>query len=472
MPRTDRHFALVTGALAGLLSFMPAPAVRAAGVAGVAAPAPAVPFIADDYPQALAQARARKLPIFLEAWAPWCHSCRSMQAYVYTDAKLAPYAGRFVWLAIDTEKPGNAATVAKFPVGAWPSMYVIDPQSETVRFRWTGSATIEQLLHFLEEAGAKPASQRPEAAKAADAAAAGAATVTLADADRLYGAADWPAAATAYATVLAQAPAQWAALPRVADAYLFSLQMADRGAECARAARELLPRIAGSPSSASVASVGLDCAVGLDAGAPGRGAAIAELERGARAALADSRLGLAADDRSGLYISLIGAREDAKDEAGKKALAGEWIALLESAAASAPTPAARAVFDSHRLSAYLEVGEPQRAIAMLDASERDFPGDYNPPARLAVAYRALKDYPRALAASDRALAKAYGPRRLGILRTRARIQDESGDRAAGRATLEATLAEAQALPPGQVSERTLAALRGEIAALAAAPSAQ
>ncbi len=25
----------------------------------------------DDYPQALSRARARKLPIFAEAWAPW-----------------------------------------------------------------------------------------------------------------------------------------------------------------------------------------------------------------------------------------------------------------------------------------------------------------------------------------------------------------------------------------------------------------
>jgi hypothetical protein len=36
-----------------------------------AEPRPAVPFIADDYPGALAQARAKKLPIFVEAWAPW-----------------------------------------------------------------------------------------------------------------------------------------------------------------------------------------------------------------------------------------------------------------------------------------------------------------------------------------------------------------------------------------------------------------
>jgi hypothetical protein len=36
-----------------------------------AEPRPAVPFIADDYPGALAQARTKKLPIFVEAWAPW-----------------------------------------------------------------------------------------------------------------------------------------------------------------------------------------------------------------------------------------------------------------------------------------------------------------------------------------------------------------------------------------------------------------
>ena len=113
-----------TARLAAFAALLLSVQLSAAAVAAGAA----VPFIDDDYPQALAQARARNLPIFLEAWAPWCHSCRSMQAYVYTDAKLKPFADRFVWLAIDTEKPGNAATVAKFPVGAWPSMYVIDPR--------------------------------------------------------------------------------------------------------------------------------------------------------------------------------------------------------------------------------------------------------------------------------------------------------------------------------------------------------
>ena len=30
-----------------------------------------LPFIDDDYPKALAQARAHKVPIFIEASAPW-----------------------------------------------------------------------------------------------------------------------------------------------------------------------------------------------------------------------------------------------------------------------------------------------------------------------------------------------------------------------------------------------------------------
>ena len=30
-----------------------------------------LPWVEDDYPKALAQARAKKAPIFVEAWAPW-----------------------------------------------------------------------------------------------------------------------------------------------------------------------------------------------------------------------------------------------------------------------------------------------------------------------------------------------------------------------------------------------------------------
>lgn len=33
--------------------------------------APVLPFIADDYPRALAEAKDKRLPLFIESWAPW-----------------------------------------------------------------------------------------------------------------------------------------------------------------------------------------------------------------------------------------------------------------------------------------------------------------------------------------------------------------------------------------------------------------
>jgi len=38
---------------------------------GITASAAALPFIEDDYATALAQARERNVPLFIEAWAPW-----------------------------------------------------------------------------------------------------------------------------------------------------------------------------------------------------------------------------------------------------------------------------------------------------------------------------------------------------------------------------------------------------------------
>ena len=45
----------------------------------------------------------------------------------------------FVWLAIDTEKPENAAFKRKFPVEALPTFLVLDPKTETAALRARGS---------------------------------------------------------------------------------------------------------------------------------------------------------------------------------------------------------------------------------------------------------------------------------------------------------------------------------------------
>jgi tetratricopeptide (TPR) repeat protein len=102
---------------------------------------------------------------------------------------------------------------------------------------------------------------------------------------------------------------------------------------------------------------------------------------------------------------------------------------------------------------------------MLEASARDVPKDYNPPARLAVAYKEMKRWDDALAAADRALALGSGPRMLRILGTRAEVLLAKGDRAGARATLERALEAAQDMPAGQRSERTIAAVRKRLDAL-------
>jgi hypothetical protein len=39
--------------------------------ADASGPKAVLPFAEDDYPGAMKQAKAKKLPVFIEAWAPW-----------------------------------------------------------------------------------------------------------------------------------------------------------------------------------------------------------------------------------------------------------------------------------------------------------------------------------------------------------------------------------------------------------------
>ena len=382
-----------------------------------------------------------------------------MRANVFTDASLTRQAGRYVWLAMDTEKARNAALKKRLGIQAIPTYFIIDPADEHVALRWVGGATTTQLQKLLDEGGTAAASARPpgRASSPADQA--------LARADRFYGAGDYAAAATAYHEALAAAPAAWPRYARAVEALSFALSQTGQNEAIVTLARAAYPRLEGTVSVASLASSALDAALELPDSVANRATTVTEFERRCREVLADPKLVLAGDDRSGVYIALLDARKDAKDDAGARGVAGEWATMLEGEAARAKTPEGRAVYDSHRVSAYLELGQPERAIPMLEASERDLPGDYNPPARLAVAYRAMKRWPEALAASDRAFAKSYGPRQLGMYQARADIYLGLADTTGARRTLASAIAFADSLPPGQRSESTLATLRKRLEGL-------
>ena len=75
-----------------------------------------------------------------------------MKAYVYTDASLGRYAGRFVWLSINTEDQKNAPFLKRFPIPALPTILVLDPKRDEVELRFVGGATVPQLKKLLDEA--------------------------------------------------------------------------------------------------------------------------------------------------------------------------------------------------------------------------------------------------------------------------------------------------------------------------------
>ena len=258
------------------------------------------------------------------------------------------------------------------------------------------------------------------------------------------------------------APADWPQRAHAAESVLYTLAQVDSSERCAKLALEQLPGVRHGASAGNVAASGLDCALALPANHAERAKLIATLEGAGREIAADRSVPMSADDRSGLYIELLSARDDANDSVGHRATALQWSAFLDGEAAKAKTPEERTVFDPHRLSAYLDLGQPERAIPMLQQSQKDFPDDYNPSARLAIAYNAMKRYDDALAASDRAFARVYGPRQFTMWRTRIDILLGKGDREGARAAAQSALAAAQAMPDGQRSELTIASFKKKV----------
>ncbi len=375
-----------------------------------------------------------------------------MKAYVYTDASLERYAGRFVWLSINTENAKNAPFLKQFPIPALPTMLVL--ADDRVQLRYVGGVAIQNLRKLLDE------SEETFRAHAVSA------TIALmVDADRAAARGDHAESAKLYENVMKSAPKAWKSYGRAAESLMFALSMSDQNEQCASRAIEIFPRVRGTAAAASAAATGLSCAAALPKDHAKRVAWLDTLEKATREVFDDPKIAMSDDDRSGLYIALIEARDAAGDDAGVAGLTREWSEFLDGAAAKAKTPEQRTVYDSHRLSAYLELGMPEKAIPMLEQSERDFPDDYNPPARLALAWKAMKEYDKALAASDRAMAKIEGPRRLTVLSARADIYAAKGDANLAKEAVRQAIDYAKALPEGQRSERRIASLEKRLAAM-------
>lgn len=376
-----------------------------------------------------------------------------MRAFVFTDESLKRHAGRFVWLSMDGEKAKNAPLRRRLSLPGFPSFFVVDPKDERVAFRWVGGFSLAQLPHLLDAGEVAVRGGRTPLDR------------LLVHADSLAAVGEDSTAAIAYREVLRLAPAAYEPATRALESLVFALSQSGQHAACAALAVERLGELPRGLSAANIAVTGLDAATSLDAGHPQRAAWIATLEAATRSFAEDTTVAMSGDDRSGLWITLIETRDDADDSLGSRAATEAWSACLDREAARAKTPEQRTVYDSHRLSAYVSLGHAERALPMLEQSARDFPDDYNPPARMAIAYKELKRWDEARAASDRALAMVYGPRALVVYRTRCDIEMGRGDKPAARAVLQRAIAAAEALPDGQRSSGAIADLKKRLAAL-------
>lgn len=428
------------------------PSTPAASTASASPPAPApapprLTFIENDIPAATKQAMSAHKALFVDAWAVWCHTCSSMRHTVLDQPALAALAERVVFASVDTDRPENAAFLDRYAVTVWPTFFMIDPESGKLLGYWPGAASLRELRGFVTDSldaldRLREKKLPPDSPLA-----------RLIAAKHAQASHDYSLAAKRYAALIASAPKSW---PRRSEALLGwvqSLFQSDGGAKCARTGVKHLSGVEGAAMPADYCYYTLACAKHVHG--PERkkllGAVVARL----RELTAHPPPGASADDRA----DALGILSDALVAVGDRKAAGaasrKRLSILEQAAAAAPTPEAASTYDDGRAGAYVALGRADDAIALLEKREKQLPDSFEPPARLASVFADLERWKEALAAIDRALAHAYGPRALRYLALKARIQHALGDNKGRIATLELEVKGYKALARGQANAARL-----------------
>jgi tetratricopeptide (TPR) repeat protein len=393
--------------------------------------APVAPrFRHDGYEAARAEARQRGLPLFVDVWASWCHTCMSMKEFVLTDPALSPLADAFVWLSLDSERPDSAPFLDRFKSTSLPTLWVIDPATQAPLLKWIGAATASELALVLADARTSAGGASP-----ADAALNGEATALWLRGNRESAAGHPDQAIHLYRSALELGKSGWSKRALAVETLSMRLDERDLDAESFELAKREAPSLPKNTSLLNLLINGISAGARLPVDARTGLAPLIEL--GIRS-VSDPELRVLVDDRSSLYMKLVEVL--AKDDPTRsQRLAVQWSELLDREAARAKTPAERRVWDPHRLEAYQARKQPERAIPMLEQSEREQPDDYNPPARLARANLALGKLDIAGAAIDRAIERCSGPRRLRLYMLKADIAIAAQDRSAARVALDQAL---------------------------------
>jgi thioredoxin-like negative regulator of GroEL len=432
---TARARLLSTTLLVAACSSASAPSVNAPPNGAPPAGAPPImkatePIWSSDPDAAFAQARAKKTLLLVDLWAPWCHTCLSMQAEVL-HPRVVPELGSVVLLQVDTEREQTASFLQKYPVAVWPTFYVIDPENGEVRGRWLGGASPEQLGHFLRDAlgeanGALAHLRRGDAL---------AAQKRLAEAEGAYRAA------------LAEAPKGWPRRPDALVALISALLKQKHYQACLELAEAETASLSPSVSAVDFASSAATCAEREP-----QAANVTRVRRSLETLLAAScdsaAPGASADDRADACANLRDVRSALGDRPAAERAAEQALAAIASASDGKP-PDTQLIYDWERTASLTFLGRREEAIARLREREQQLPKSYNPSHYLARLYRDAHDWQPGLDAIERALSKAYGPRRAGFLGIKVDLLLGAGRNEEARATLAEQLAAYRALPEAQ-----------------------
>jgi thioredoxin-like negative regulator of GroEL len=426
-----------------------------------------MPWISDDLASALACAKLRKVPVVIDLWAPWCHTCLSMQSTVFTDPSFKPDVERFVFAALDTDKEINAEAVAKYPPSAWPTFYVIGEDKasgrpDAVLARFVGAASVAQFHAFLD-AGIQ-----------AQAGGAAGADAHLLGAERAIAVKDLATAEQELVAALAQAPADWQRRPDALTSLISTRRKRNDITGCLEVAEKSLDETGNAAAATDFIVSAMLCASERKAD-PASAARIKKLRERAAARLAklvtDDRAPLSIDDRSDALANLRELQDALGKPAEARATAEKQRALIDDAAAKAPTPMAAMTYNWQRCEVYVYLGKPLELVPAIEKSARDLPDQYDPRARLGWLYLKAGKLAEATKWTDEALRMVYGPRKARVLDQRAEIAGQQHDRSAEKLYRQEIVKLWESLPPGQADATALARAKEAVAALDAPAAA-
>lgn len=345
-------------------------------------------------------------------------------------ADLDRYAGQFVWLELNYDNEANSAFLTKFGASATPMFFVIDPQGEQVAAARTGAMSLVELTQFLDRGASTVSARRQSPADAA-----------LTRGDALL--AEKPLeAAKAYREALQAAPAGWPRRELAQASLVVALQNSNQHRECAETAATEAAHMTRGDAFARTVITGMWCVVAVDS-QPWTASQASKLEPEAVEAL--SLPSTVRDRRDELYRTLMYLSLSRNDQAGAANWSNRWLTELD--AVKPANDEERSAVDIARVENIQVIGDPKRILPALIASERAMPNDWNSSLRVAQMESVEKDYDQAIAACDRGLTRTPGP--IGsswLLRTKAEVLLERGQKEQSRRLFEEALQAAQAIP--------------------------